>query len=292
MKKKNKDLIPLLVIGAGGLYLLASGKKGGKSSSLAPEVPGGGIAPSTAAPPVPGSGTGSGSDARYVKLERMGYSPRTNFRAAVSAFQKDYNEWKGQTAIAEDGEWGPETEGALDEAISVFGDSTNWGGSGTSPGASSSSQGTTSGPAALTSDVDYSAFWGRHDHAAGFYPDDTNRLVTPPTQRVPGWKDGLSAADIINLVNRWKSGALREEASGEWAYPLQAHVGTVHTGPRNQISGSRPTLDHYHISNVRVSDIKSLAEGGVVELNSSVGFEVAPNTGTESHMHTLTLRLI
>ena len=179
MKKKNKDLIPLLVIGAGGLYLL-SGSKKSSGGSAPPPPSGGGSAPP---PPTPGGGGsssppsgGSQSLDMYQSLEKLGYAPRVNLSTSISSFQKDYNNWKDSSILLVDGEWGPDTYGAVDEAISTFGDLSKW---------RSGATGATNTPATAISgvkvytDKDWSLIWGDHYHPGTMVPTDERSLPPP-----------------------------------------------------------------------------------------------------------------
>jgi hypothetical protein len=286
MKKKNKDLIPLLVIGAGGLYLLSGSKK--TSGSSAPPPPSG--EGSSAPPPPPSGGGGSSSGGSqsgdmYVKLERLGYTPRINLSTAISSFQKEYNEWKGASILKVDGKWGPNTYAAVDEVISTLGDLSKWGEGG--PEDTETPAASVSGVKVYT-DKDWSPFWGVHYHA-GTMDQPFKKLApnAPLYDQAPGYKEGLRESDIANLVSSYRNG----EFKGKEGRYYQV-LGSIYTGPRIQTRGRLRTVDHTHWSNFTISDLGQLSENKKVLLSAmSVGVELPPNDGTESHTHDLTIEL-
>ena len=222
----------------------------------------------------------------YQSLEKLGYAPRVNLSTSISSFQKDYNNWKDSSILLVDGEWGPDTYGAVDEAISTFGDLSKW---------RSGATGATNTPATAISgvkvytDKDWSLIWGDHYHPGTMgQPREKLAPNAPKYDQAPGYNEELREPDIANLVSSYRNGEFKDK--GGVYYQV---LGSIYTGPRIQTRGNKRTLEHTHWTNFSISDLKQLSENNKVVITAlSVGVELPPNDGTESHTHDLTIELV
>ncbi len=285
MAKKNQ--MAYLLLGGAGLVLLASANKGKTTSKSAT----GGNRPAPPPPP-PNRGGGSGGStvslADYLdQLEFLGYPPDSG---SVLDFQKDYNAYLQSTGatgpgISEDGKFGNETAASLEAIIYGLGfNAQSW--AQALSGSSSVAQGTLT---VRTDDDVQTLNYVKHNHL-GIGPRDPRapkRSASSFTHSL--FKDGLTAQDVMLLVQRAASGTLREGGSGSTG----REVGVLYTGPMNVVSSGGPKnmINHYHTSRVYVRDIEELAKEGRLVLSSSIGQELPPEDGTESHFHDIILTI-
>lgn len=213
MAKKNKDLIPFLIIGGAGLFLLSGKKK--TASSTTPQ-----------APADPTGGTSGGG---------------------------------------------------------TSGGGTSGGGT---SGGGTSGGGTAGGVTVkIQTDVDTSPFWGDHEHLGTM---DKQEDIKEPPFKIDGYKNGLRESDIAAMVVNYRNGKYKDLT--EYVDSTYG-AGVVYTGERNQLKGSRPTVNHYHVSKLNLSHIRRLSEGGYLSIPTYQGQELPPESGTESHFHDLILKL-
>ena len=219
MAKKNKDLIPFLIIGGAGLFLLSGKKK--TASSTTPQAP---------TDPTGGGTSGGGTS-------------------------------------------GGGTSGGGTSGGGTSGGGTS--GGGTSGGVT----------VKIKTDIDTSPFWGDHDHLGTMGKQDD---IKEPPFKIDGYKNGLRESDIAAMVVNYRNGKYKDLTE---YVDSTYEVGVVYTGERNQLRGSRPTVNHYHVSRLNLSHIRRLSEDGYLSVSTGQGQELPPESGTESHFHSLDLEL-
>jgi len=132
----------------------------------------------------------------------------------------------------------------------------------------------------------------KHDHI-GIGPRDPRRNFPEQFAAHSLYKDGLTAEDIMLLVQMAADGTLDEPYGDQPTSPRGRPVGRLYTGPMNVVSNAGPKgmINHYHTSEVSEKDIYDLARDRKVILPSSAGRELPPDDGTESHYHQITLTI-
>ena len=224
MAKKNKDLIPFLIIGGAGLFLLSGKKK--TASSTTPQAP---------TDPTGGGTSGGG------------------------------------------------TSGGGTSGGGTSGGGTSGGGT---SGGGTSGGGTSGGVTVkIKTDADTSPFWGVHDHLGTMSKQDD---LAETYMKIDGYKNGLRESDIAAMVVNYRNGKYDDLTKYP---PYNYGAGYIYTGERNQLRGTKSTLNHYHYGSLNLLLIKKLSEDGIIKVGTGVGQELPPESGTESHYHDIIIEL-
>ena len=297
MAKKN-DILPFLLLGGVGLFVLsAGGKPSAKGSSgKAPDRGG-------SAPPPP---RGGGSDEKpYIaQLSFLGYSANANVESALSQFQQDYNKYLDLVGglkdpysgyfegsgerLDVDGEYGTKTGQALEAIIYALGfDKESW------QQALGVYRGEGEISVTIEADPDdtYLTYYvSTHVHKGFTSPPLYDADPEFVKNKNPYYfKNGLTAADIVDLLQRFGRGEIGASDPIDSLPKNGGYLGVLWTGPMQYTKGDSGWEPHLHYVPITLSDINTLTKNKSVKIGSSQGFETE-DRAREYHYHEVEIK--
>ena len=287
MAKKN-DILPFLLLGGVGLFVLSAGGKTSAKGSSGKAPDRGGSAP----PPPRGGG---GDEKPYIaQLLFLGYNANANVESALSQFQQDYNKYLDDTKssgerLDVDGKYGPRTAQALEAIIYALGFSKeSW----------RQTLGVYRGEGSITSvTIEADPDWTPLSYDGSFHVH--RGFSSPPLYDAEPefvknknpyyFKNGLTAADIVDLLERFGRGEIGASDPIESLPKNGGYVGVLWTGPMQYTQGTSGWEPHLHYVPITLSDINTLMKNKSVKIGSSQGFETE-DRAREYHYHEVEIK--